>query len=70
MCGYPMHCCAAELQLCSEYGNKQGMGAGGTHTVSAKCPLRAVWASWDVLCEGVVLCACELGAHAGDLWAC
>lgn len=46
------------------------MGAGGTHTVSAKCPLRAVWASWDVLCEGVVLCACELGAHAGDLWAC
>ena len=26
--------------------------------------------SWDVLCAGVVLCACELRAHAGDLWAC
>lgn len=52
-CVYPMHSWAPELQLCSEYGNKQGMGAGGTHTVSAKCPLRTVWVSWDVLCAGV-----------------
>lgn len=56
--------------MCSEHRKKPGIGAGGTHTASAECPLRAVWVSWDVLCAGAALCACELGAHAGDLWAC
>ena len=66
---HPMHSRAPEPHLCSEHRNKPGIGAGGTHA-SAECPLRAVWVSWDVLCAGVVLCAFELRAHAGDLWAC